>query len=221
MADASLTLNQTSAECVTDQRVGDVIQRTVAACAPGPAFMVIGNGTRGGPLFSFIQLTYAFAYRDDGLMLPSAVTLATGDYGGATASAFARPPSVSFESATLNVDVSSTFGPNPAGPGYVISASAIDAPIDGISLLDGYLLFGLNDHPDAFSGNITVTVGVTAFGLQDFAAVSGVSVTPSVAAIPEPSTWALLLSGMALLAHFCRGARSDRTHFRWRSVGVF
>lgn len=206
MADASLILSQTSAECVIDQRAGDAIQRTVAPCAPGPAFTVVGNSTRAGPYVSFIQLSYAFAYRDDGLVLPSAVTLATGDYGGATASAFARPPSVSFESATLNVDVSSTFGPNPAGPGYVISAFATDAPIEGVSLLDGYLLFGLNDRPDNFSGNITLTVGVTAFALQDLAEVSGVNVTPSVAAIPEPSTWVLLLGGMVLLAHFCRPA---------------
>jgi hypothetical protein len=208
MAGASLTLSQTSAQCVASQRVGDNIVRTVNACAPGPEFLVINNTTRAGPFVSFIELTYAFTYSDDGLALPSAVILPTGDYGGATTSAFARSPSVGFESATLNVDVASDFGPNPTGPGYVITASTIGAPVEGVSFLDGYLMFGLNDHPDSFSGSLTLTIGVTSAGLQDFAQVTGVSVTSSVAAIPEPSTYALLLSGLAFVMLFGRRARS-------------
>jgi hypothetical protein len=107
------------------------------------------------------------------------------------------PPRVTFESATLAVDVTSTLGPTPGGPGYAISAFVgSNAPADGVSVVDGYMMFGLNNHADNFSGTLTLQVGVTAFGFADLANVTGVSVTPAVAAIPEPSTYALLIGGL-------------------------
>jgi PEP-CTERM motif len=199
-ADVSLTLTQTSAKCAIRGNFGGTFVNQSSDCQPGPEFLIINNTTRAGPLEAWIELTYSFNYSDDGFALPSPTTLLTGDYGGQVPSALKLPLVVSFESATLDVDVASSFGPNPGGPGYAIRAMAPDAPPDGTSLLDGYLVFGMNDHPDSFSGSITLRIGVTPAGLQDLAQVTSVEVSPSVAAIPEPSTYALLMCGLGLLA---------------------
>lgn len=201
LADTTLTLTPTSSRCVTIRDDRGTTTQSSAACSPSPStpFTVGSSIGTSSMAQSFIELTYQFTYRDDGLALPAPVVLETADYIARGGTVSGLPPRVSFESATLAVDVTSTFGPNPSGPGYVIGAVVSGAPAGATSVVDGYLLFGLNNLADSFSGTLTVTVGTTAFSFNDFANVTGVSVAPAVAAIPEPSTVVLLLAGLAPL----------------------
>jgi hypothetical protein len=199
MAEASLTLTPTGSRCVTIRSDPTGTTSTSDSCTPSassPFSVFSAVGTSGSSL-SFIELQYQFSYRDDGLTLPAPVILDTADYVGVGGTVSGLPPRVTFESATLAVDVTSTFGPNPAGPGYAISAFVgSNAPADSVRVVDGYMMFGLNNRADNFSGMITLQVGVTAFAFSDLATVTGLSVTPAVAAIPEPSTFALLIGGL-------------------------
>ncbi len=200
LAEARLTLTPTSTRCVTIRDDRGTVTQTVADCAPGPSFTVFSSVGTSGSARSFIELTYQFSYQDDGLALPSAITLDTADYIAQGGTVSGLPPRVTFESATVAVDVTSSFGPNPAGPGYAISAIGTNAPAGSLSIVDGYLMFGLNNRADNFSGTLTVNVGVTAFAFSDTATVTAVSITPALAAIPEPSTLALLIGGLVPLA---------------------
>lgn len=204
-ADATLTLTPVSSECVsTTLGSNGFPTTTITPCAPP-----VGTSTRpifdrgGGVVFregSFLRLVYDFTYTDDGLPL-SAPTVLDPSLPSALAS---------FEAGILLVSVQGVTTPSDPGLSVVISVpdGAIDAHSNYAPYGPGYAVFGLNDRPDQLSGRLYVTVGVPAIGVTT-GTIAGVSVSTSVAAVPEPSTYALSLAGLLALALAAR--RRQRT----------
>ncbi|MBV9891763.1 MAG: FxDxF family PEP-CTERM protein [Rhizobacter sp.] len=66
--------------------------------------------------------------------------------------------------------------------------------------------FGFNFVATGPSMTLTID-GVSLPAGNEFIGLDNVSVTPAVAAVPEPETYALLLAGLALVGTFGRRAR--------------
>ena len=208
-ADATLTLTPVSSQCFWRQS------------GPGPGgvpYTVSGSSdcTTGfvgssrpmsiqGAADYWMQVVYDFTYSDDGLPLEGPTALG--------------PASTSFEAGLLSVQVDGR-GYNPSGPGITvdISATGNGLPAEGLvwsppirtgpdSPWPAYYtdtLIGSNDQPDDISGRITLRISTTAFATQDQATITNVAVLGSVAAVPEPSTWALSIAGMVAVAFAAR-----------------
>jgi PEP-CTERM motif len=215
LADAELTLTPMATTCSVTSGTTAVPSFSSFACAPSPGAPftlsnIFGFSPSSPIQISRVALIYAFTYSDDGLRLASPATL---DVGTPTADTqlpewdpnFLRvrtPQTVSFESATLALHLDGSG----ASPYYSVSMFASGTDPGAISLQNGVLMFGLNDHPDDFSGTLTISIGSPALP----ATLTGVAVDASVAsvsAVPEASTTLLMAFGLVGLAWIVRRDR--------------
>ncbi len=209
-ADASLTLTPVSSRCHSFEagvrwggRPGEgwvpYTQTSSRDCDPGSAGAVWIVNSRSmsipGALRNWIEVVYDFTYTDDGLPLEGPTR---------------------FEFGSLEVQVDG-HGYNSSGPGIIvaISASGDSLPPEGLEWYPPWWQptsgapiwhpeysahLGRNDHPDQISGRLTINVSVTPYATQDMAYITDIDVRGSVAAVPEPGTWALSLAGLAVFA---------------------
>lgn len=210
-ADAGLTLTPSGSTCTVTSGTAAMPVYSSFACTPGSEAPVTLSNVYGtspsSPInIARIVLTYEFSYSDDGLQLTTPTSL---DVGTPTANdqlprwdpnylRVRTPQTVSFESATVALDLEGSG----ANPYYSVSMSVIGADPGAITFQNGVLMFGLNDHPDDFTGTLAISIGAPAF----VATLSGVTVGASVAsvsgvsAVPEPSTYLLMAIGLLGMA---------------------
>jgi hypothetical protein len=201
-AETSLALTPTSTECVQtstfsirpDLPPTTWTQRT--PCTTPVTVEIFRDGTTRSTGERYLVMNLQFTYTDDGLSLGSPTALNPGELLRAGQPA----PFVTFEAGVLWIDVSS------ASSLYSVSAFAQASDPNGITARDGYILFGDNDHPDSFTGTISLVLSgpSTSTGLPYTSArIDNVDVgarLASVPAIPEPSTYALMGVGLAAIA---------------------
>lgn len=220
-ADASLTLTEGTSRCITLSTQRDPAQpsqfvttRHETPCTPTPENPVAVNDITAPsvPAHSetFLQLAYGFTYSDDGQLLAGPVEL------DPTLSTMRNPPPLaSFEAGILSVHVDAQPGYVPLGAGFYVEFELTGGvPMPGLVVGNGvggngYVVFGLNDQPDRISGTIVVNVGVTPYVLANAGGITNVAVSTHVAAVPEPSTHALALVGLAAVAAAARRRRRN------------
>lgn len=136
---------------------------------------------------AFLRTTVSYHYSDDGLPLDYPARFQTNPFGAGTIA--------EFESAGLYVTgsgcVRSTCNPDFGGVGFQST------------------IFGLNDTPDNFSGSATFETFLAPTPNYNPGGASAklfIEVSPIVftAAIPEPTTWALMACGLLGLAMHSR-----------------
>jgi hypothetical protein len=141
----------------------------------------------------YVSATLNYTYSDDGLALDRPFAYQISELGGVRV--------VNYESAAIYVGSNSCGRGCPPRPEVISSFSGPFA-----------LILGDNDTPDSFSGqqNYFASSGNSpVFPLPGpRTAFLSVSVTnvQSVSAIPEPQTWALMLTGLGALAWAARRA---------------
>ena len=166
-ADASLTLTGGTSRCISILTERDPAQpsqtRTTtreSPCTPTPTSSVaVNEGTApsaGAAYETFVRLTYGFTYTDDGLPLAGPTVL------DPQLSAVGNPPPLaSFEAGILSVHVDARPGYAPGGTGFYVEfdPAAAGSPTQDViwgngTGGNGYVVFGLNDHPDQISGRL-------------------------------------------------------------------
>jgi len=162
---------------------------------------VSGQGSRSGDYVQ-IAATVRYAYHDDGLSIPALDSSQAAEY----------------ERGILSLNSSFVFTPNMCTPGkpciFPVLSQFTSPPF----------VLGLNDMPDDLSGEVelvarydmtSVFSGPFGAGGGLGVAINGVRAEAISAPVPEPTSYALMLAGLALLGIVAkRGASSQGTESR-------
>jgi hypothetical protein len=163
--------------------------RTVQPCTgPSPSFSALAQPGQS----VYVSATLNYTYSDDGLRLDRPWAYQVDENG-------LRVQVVEYESAGL----------------YLYSndcrTRSCPRPPDVVTFFTGefLLLLGNNDTPDSFSGQRRYTAGSGIPAGDYFPSVRSAwigvgSVIQSVTPVPEPQTWALMLTGLGALAWAAR-----------------
>ncbi len=188
-----------------------------------------GHAGNGGTALDKTTLTYSWSNIVCGVTLPGGATT-YHDCATPSFSAMLDAGQTVFVTATLNYTYSDDGlpldRPTAIGPGTFVPIDHeagvifLNGRCDSRACLGAYttsydgpsrLIFGNNTTPDQLSGQFTYTSSVTALATNTipingsaFLMVAQVDTYSGVAPIPEPSTYALLLAGLAGMGLFVR-----------------